>query len=196
MSLEKLLERISKDASIKTKNIENTAKKDAEEIVSKAKNTAYAEKKRLSKEAKNNSALKRDSILARARLDARDMLLEKKRKVFEKGFDLASEKLNKISDASYEKFVLQLLLNKSVGNETVIIENSKGQALVDRANGLLAKAGKPAELKLSQKEFNERGFILVDAQNSTTDFTFRALIDFYRKDLEQEVFELIAKEDK
>ncbi len=187
MSLDNLLDHINKNALKKAKIIEAQAQKEAEGIVEEVKKEATQNKKKRLDEAKKRAADSREAQLAKARLEAKSLVLKGKRQYLEKAFDLALNKLNKEKGEAYTSLIINLLVSNSAGNEEVLMTDSQAPIIVEQANSRLSKEGRPAELKPSKEKIKSPGFILVDEKGSKTNFTFKSLVDFYRDKLEKEV---------
>lgn len=192
MSLEKLIERIKNDATKKAKFIKKEAQKEAEAIIQQATDSSLAEKKKRFDEAKKKVQLQQEAALAKARLDARDLVLKSKRNILNKAFENAFIKVNKISSQDYENLLIQLLINNSKGTEQVLMANSLATKIVDKANQAMAKLGRAAQLKASEEKMKDKGLILIDEQGTRTDLTIKSLIDYHSQEMEQHVFDILS----
>ena len=193
MSINKLTERIEKDASTEAEAIEKEAKKEAEAIAVEAKEQAKSIKEIAIKGAQREALYEQEALIAQANLKAKDMYLEVKRQTLDKAFELALKKLEKSSQEEYEKNVTKMLVSYSGGNEKVVMQGDEVEKIVEEANLLLAKKGREANLKASDEKISGRGFILIDGKGARRDFLFESVIDFYKEEFEQEVFMFLSE---
>lgn len=192
MSLEKLTERIIGDAKKEAKKITEEAQKQASSIKTQATEQATAHKKYKLKETAGRVDDEKQAVLAKARLEARDLILENKQALLNRAFEKALEKINKLSATDYEQLVLNLLVKVSDGTEVVLMADSQTENIVRKANEKLASQGKISQLKASEHKIKDKGFVLIDKVGARTDFTFKTLIDYYRSAAEEEVFSILS----
>ena len=191
MSINKLTERIEKDASTEAEAIEKEAKKEAEAIAAEAKEQAKSIKEIAIKEARHEALYEQEALIAQANLKAKGMYLEVKRQILDKAFELALKKLEKSLQEEYEKNVTKMLVSYSDGNEKIVMQGDEAEKIAKEANLLLAKKGREANLQGSDEKITGRGFILIDGKGARRDFLFESVIDFYKEELEQEVFTIL-----
>ena len=193
MSINKLTERIEKDASIEAEAIKKEAKKEAQTISGEAKEQAKSIKEIATKEAQREALYEHEAVIAQANLKAKDMYLEVKRQTLDKAFELALKKLKQSSQEEYEKNVTKMLVSYSSGNEKVVMQGDEVEKIVEEANSLLAEKGREANLQASDEKITGKGFILIDEKEATRDFIFDSVIDFYKEELEKEVFTILSE---
>lgn len=191
MSINKLTERIEKDASTEAEAIEKEAKKEAEAIAVEAKEQAKSIKEIAIKGAQREALYEQEALIAQANLKAKDMYLEVKRQTLDKAFELALKKLEKSSQEEYEKNVTKMLVSYSDGNEKIVMQGDEAEKIAKEANLLLAKKGREANLQGSDEKITGRGFILIDGKGARRDFLFESVIDFYKEEIEQEAFTIL-----
>jgi len=134
-----------------------------------------------------------EALIAQANLKAKDMYLVVKRQTLDKSFELALKKLEKSSQEEYEKNVTKMLVSYSDGNEKVVMQGDEVEKIVEEANSLLAEKGREANLQASDEKITSKGFILIEEKGSRRDFLFESVIDFYKEELEKEVFTILSK---
>lgn len=192
MSLDKLLERIKKDAQSKAKEIENRAQKEADAAVLSVRNAANDEKESYLQNEEKRIKVEKEAVLAKARLDARDIILKSKRNMLNKVREEVLTKVSEMSGPEYENMLLKLLLNNCEGSEEVVMANSLADKIVDEANKKLSELGKTAQLKASEEKIMDNGLILIDEIGTRTDLTLKSVIDYHIQELEPEVFNILA----
>jgi len=196
--IENLKNRILKDDEEKAKQIESEAKLKAEEILkqSREKSELFLREAKVKAEKEAND--RKERIIARAELDARNNILGEKQNMIDKVLSLAGDKVNNMDSIEYSKFIGELLLTSiETGDEEVIFsEREKHRidpGLISRINDKLALINKKGMLRLSSEVRNiGAGFILRNGGieiNSTIDSQIRMLRDSLEGDIANLIFD-------
>ncbi len=190
-NLEKLTAKIKADSEIKANKIMHDAKREAEAIIAKSEGEAKAEASRLIASAEDESKKLKETMLSAKQIEIRDKKLGAKQQTINDALAEAKKRLTAMSDSDYVGFIWKYLAEVNLtGDETLRIPKkyAEGFDMAD-LNGRLKASGKPA-LTLDGSIHVDNGFKLVknDAEN---DFSFDALIDYYRVDLERTVVERV-----
>ena len=120
----------------------------------------------------------RDKILSGAQLRARDEELGAKNDLLDRVFDMAKEKLASISDEDYLRFVEKTLDGMDLEGHTLLAPKGK--------KDLLQNLG----IEIEEDENLKSGFALKKG-DVISNYTFDALVDFYRNETEGEIASLL-----
>ncbi|HAW60063.1 MAG TPA: V-type ATP synthase subunit E, partial [Actinobacteria bacterium] len=105
MAFEDILNRILDDAKKKAREVEDEAKAEAQRIVEDAKKKAESIKAKLLEEAKSRTQEEGKRMLSLARLEARYLVLARKRAALDAAFEEALKRLTSLPDGEYGKLV-------------------------------------------------------------------------------------------
>lgn len=129
--------------------------------------------------AEQESKSEKEKIISRASLMARDEELKSKNELLNKVFSKAKDKLSKISDDDYLKFVEKTLKQETLkGNEVLIPQAGKENLLKDIG------------IKVAENKTIDSGFAL-ETDNVISNYTFDDLVDFHRTEVEGEVIGIL-----
>lgn len=164
--IENLKERILKDDTDKANSIIDEAKAKADVIINsamkKAEETAEESKAKAEKDGRD----RKDRIISRAQLDARNSILKTKQELIDRVLSLTIKKIADMSNEEYSDFIEKLLLSTvETGDEEILFSNNDRirikPDLIDNINKKLESSGKKGLLKISGEARNiSSGFIL------------------------------------
>ena len=199
MSLQKILERIQKDAQSEVDRIKGRASATADEILKKAQAEAEALKAQALEDAKNEAKQRGERIVATASLDLRKALLAEKQNAIDTAFQAAVDILVKMGDAEYRKIIRDMILpNVQTGDEEIILsERDKarlGDDFAQEINHQLAQSGKKGELIISQDTYDIVGGFVLRRGQIELNSSFESLFKSSRGDLESEVAKILFPE--
>ena len=199
MSLEKILERIQKDAQSEVDRIKGRASATADEILKKAQAEAEALKAQALEDAKNEAKQRGERIVATASLDLRKAILAEKQNAIDTAFQAAVDILVKMGDAEYRKIIRDMILpNVQAGDEEIILsERDKarlGDDFAQEINRQLSESGKKGELTISQDTYNIVGGFVLRRGQIELNSSFESLFKSSRDDLESEVSKILFPE--
>lgn len=196
MSLEKIIERIQRDAKAETDNILSQASATANKIIDDAQREADTIRTRMIENAKKEAEQRKQRIISSANLEMRKNILSEKQKAIDSAFSTALNMLQNMNDEEYKKIIKEMIIkNVQTGDEEIILsERDKkrlGQTFVAEINNQLSRKMKKGNLRMSDEVRNiSGGFILRRGEielNSSFDSLFKAL----REDLEAEVSRIL-----
>lgn len=199
MSLEKILERIERDAQNEVDRIKGRASATTDEIVKKAKAEAEALKIQALEDAGTEAEQRKERLIATARLDLRKARLAEKQNAIDAAFREAVENMLNMEDAEYRKIMRDMILpNVKTGNEELILsERDKaglGEKLLAEVNCQLVESGKEGKLTLSQDTYDILGGFILRRGDIELNSSFETLFKSSRGDLESEVSKLLFPE--
>ena len=175
--IEKIKQRIDADTQAEIDSVLQKAREEAQQIQARYQAQAQAESAELNAKAEAVATQREERLIGAAHMEARKTELAAKQELVDKVYDLALEKLCKMSDADYTKTLAALLVQAAPsGRGTVVLdpEDRKrvGEAAVAEANKLLGGG----QLTLSDETRPIKGgFILQDGRIEVNG-TFETLV--------------------
>lgn len=183
-NLDNLTQKILADAKNKADIIieESTRKKD--EYFNSRVKEANEKQAKIIEKATVEASMMKDRVISNAELRVRDEKLKAKQQLINKVFLKAEERLSSLNEEEYAKFLKSNIKNINLkGSELIIVpENMKKKV---KTLGLQAK--------VADDESVESGFVIKD-NDIILNFTFKALINYYRDELEGEIAKELFKE--
>ena len=174
--IEKISARILADAEAEAAAIRGQAEEKAAQIAADYDKKIAAEQQRLSAEVEA----------------ARRQLLETKQALVDKAFRQAEQQLRSLPQAEYEALCAHLACGASTSGCEELIFSAEdrervGAAVTAKANELLQKAGKPAQLTLSAETRPIRGGVVLKNGLIETNCSLGTLVDGLRPELSGKV---------
>jgi V/A-type H+-transporting ATPase subunit E len=199
MSLEKILERIERDAQNEIDKIKSRASASADKITKKAKAEAEEFKAQALEAAKNEAELHKERLISTARLDLRKALLAEKQNAIDAAFREAVESLVNMEDEEYLKVMKDMILsNVQTGDEEIILSDRDktrlGERLLKEVNNQLSQDGGRGNLTISQDMYNMLGGFVLRRGKIELNSSFESLFKSFRSDLESEVSKILFSE--
>lgn len=194
--IDNLKARLLEDDKQAAQAIEKEALKKADEIIESSKRKAEDIIKLMAEKAQRDGKDKKDRILSRAELNARNELLAAKQEAVEKVLSSACGKIKKMGKDEYSLFMERMLLsNVETGDEEIIFDENDisriDTALVERVNNILKEQGRRDNITISSERRGiGNGFILKRGEveiNCSID----ALIKSLREELEGEIASIL-----
>lgn len=195
-SIDNLKKSLLKDDEVKALDIKKEADAKAADMIKSAEIKAKAVMEDMKAKAEKDGMDKKERMLSRAHLDARNSILEVKQKAIDNVLNAAVERVSQMSDSEYENLLERMLLNSvETGDEEVIFSKKDKvriqPAFFARVNEKLASSGKKGMLTLSNETMNiTSGFVLrrggLEINNS-----IEAQIRILRDSLEGEIASLL-----
>ena len=199
MPLEKITERILKEAEKEAQRILIEARREAAEILKKAENDAAVLKKDIVSLAQKEAKEVKGRLLSSARLEARNLVLHQKQKGVEDVFKQSLETILSFNDSEYKQVFEKILLKNVVaGDEEIIISPRDTRRISDafllRVNQTLKKRGIKGNLKLSKETRDIKGGFILKSDGVEINNSFTARLKFFREQLESQVLRILLKE--
>lgn len=196
--IDNLKNRLLNDDRAKATEIEKEAKAKADEILNAAKNKAEAIFEEMKAKAEKDGKERKERLIARAQLEARNQLLASKQEAIDKVLEAAKNKLENMSSEDYSNFIECILLNNIETGDEEVIFSQKDKArvkpdVVENVNRKLASNGKKGQVKLIDEVRNiQSGFILKKGGleiNCSIDSQIRILRDSLEGEIANLLFE-------
>lgn len=190
--IDNLKARLLEDDRQAAQAIEKEALKKADELIESSKCKAEEIVKLMADKAQRDGKDRKDRILARAALNARNELLAAKQEAVEKVLTSAYENVEKMDKNEYSLFLERMLLSSvETGDEEIIFDENDlsriDTSLVKRVNKILKERGRRNDVTISSENRSIRnGFILKRGDleiNCSIDAQIRSL----REELEGEI---------
>jgi V/A-type H+-transporting ATPase subunit E len=197
MSLEKIIDRILKDASEEASRIKKEAEAQVEELLEKARQEASALREKTIAESRAVAEENRRRAITIAELEARKALLAEKGEALKRAFQGALDRLRAMGLEEYQRAIENMLLRSvEQGDEEVIISSRDRdrltEAFIKKVNGSLGAAGKEGRLKLSSDFADIEGGFILRTPEAEINGSFEARIRSIRDEAEVEVAKILA----
>ena len=178
--IEKITARIQADAQQEIDAVLAEANRQAAEINARYAAQAKQAEAEILEKSRQSAAELRQRRNSSAQMDAKKQELAAKQALLDEAFQLAYEKLTQLPEGKYEDLLANLAVRASVsGKEQLIFSQADraafGGKVTAKANGLLAKAGKTAELTLSPTTGDFQGGLLICDGDVEVNCTFETL---------------------
>lgn len=191
-----LINKIIRDAENRRDEIMHEAEKESAKLISKSTAAAELEKRKKIAKAKMEAPVRKERIVSSAAMEVRNRRLEAKQKVIERVFDEAAQSLTALPDREYLNFISKTLVSLDLkGDETLIFAQRDSSRIDDKfiqsINGVLYSKGKTANIKIDKSFGNFMGGFIVQQDGIELNYTFDAVLNSMRDELEQEVADLL-----
>ena len=186
--IEKITARIQADAQQEIDAVLAEANRQAAEINARYAAQAKQAEAEILEKSRQSAAELRQRRNSSAQMDAKKQELAAKQALLDEAFQLAYEKLTQLPEGEHEDLLANLAVRASVsGKEQLIFSQADraafGGKVTAKANGLLAKAGKTAELTLSPTTGDFQGGLLICDGDVEVNCTFETLVRMVRNEV-------------
>ena len=183
--IEKIIARIEADSRAECQQILERANVQAEQMVSSAEQSAKREYEASVVQGKKSADERRLRLAGSAESEAKKLILASKQKMLDSAYDLAMDMLCEYPQKI--EFLAKLACRASAGGNGSVVMNpsdrqSIGPQVVELANEMLAKDGRPALLTLSESTRDIRGGFYLSDGSIETNCTFETLINAQREE--------------
>jgi V/A-type H+-transporting ATPase subunit E len=191
MSLDSILEHISKEVEGERDEILRDAREKSEAMLDKARETAENEAKVLEQRGQDDAKARHERIVTLARLEGRKRLLAAKQKVMENAFSEALRSLAGLPKSQYLELLKGMLVASAGGTEEVILSrrdrDALGEELVREGNRALELVNRPGRLRLSPETREISGGLILAGDRVEINMSFDSALGSVREELEPEV---------
>ncbi len=199
MSLEKILERIEREAQSEADHIKSRAAAATDEILKTAQAEAEVLKAQALEKAGSDAEQRKERIISTANLDLRKALLAERQDAIDTAFREAVESLLNMDDAEYQKIMRDMILaSVQTGEEEVIFSERDradlGDEFLAEVNQQLLESGKTGKLTLYQDTYNMFGGFVLRRGKIELNSTFETLFKSSREELESDVSKILFPE--
>lgn len=199
MSLEKILERIEREAQSEVAHIKSRSSANADDMMKKAQAEAETLKAQALEDAEDEAEQRKERIISTANLDLRKARLAERQRAIDAAFQEAVENLLDMEDAEYRKIIRDMILsNVHTGSEEIILsERDKtglSEMLLEELNRQLSESGKKGNLTISEDTYNMLGGFVLRRGKIELNSSFESLFKSSRDELESEVSKILFPE--
>ena len=185
---EKLNEKILSEARLQADSITEQAALEAKEILDQADKEARVIREEALIKAENDAKVREKRMISVAELEGRKAILAAKQEIIEELFSKSIEKLVLLSDAEYEKTLLDMICECAAGDEEVLLSqrdlSRMSPDFITKANSKLMAAGKHGGLTLSQEPRLINGGFILRTGNVEINNSFSSIMKTQRENLE------------
>jgi V/A-type H+-transporting ATPase subunit E len=193
--IDKINDKILTDGKDFAKNVVNEASGEVKRIISDARMSSEKKKKEIIENAENEGRIKKERIIATAKMDGKKDLLVARQSIMDEAFEKALDKMSSLPVKEYRSILENLILNSvEKGNEEIIL-NSKDKSKLPKTfmtnlNKKIKSSGKLGEVKVSEKEADIKGGVIISSDDIEINCSFEALLRMKREEIEPEVYDI------
>ena len=196
MSVNNITSKILRDAEGRKESILATAEEEKNKILSKKVASAKELEKEILEKAEIEAKSKKERVISGAKLKARNEKLAAKQEVIEEVFSKSVEKLCKLNDREFVKFIKDSILSLNIDGDETLILNEDGNKIVSKEvvaeiNAELKAKGLKGEIKISETIGSFRGGFILENNGIEINSTYEALVSSLRDELEFEVAKVL-----
>jgi V/A-type H+-transporting ATPase subunit E len=192
--IQNIIEYIEADAAQERAAIMADAERRCSELGTQYEQTARLEYQKIYSDAETSAAQHLEYRARIAALEANKLVLAAKQELVRAAFDRAAQLLSELPDDRYIALLAQLASDASMtGSEQLVFSEKDmrriGTAVKDAANEHLRRAGKAANLTVSDETRDIRGGLIVSGGAIETNCSFDTLVAQHRSALSARVSE-------
>ncbi|MGM0441148.1 MAG: V-type ATP synthase subunit E family protein [Elusimicrobiota bacterium] len=193
--LEKLFQEISKEARKEVEKIREKASSRIDELEKQFKE----EKNKYFKEQKakidRREALHKQQQITKERLEEKKKILNRKRELIEKVFDIAVEKLKNTAEKKKQKF-FKTMLDETVNSGAEVVRPAGKSSVITESFIKKVNKEKNWELKLGSAIKSQSGGFLLEGENSETVVDWKNIKEYLKEKEEDNIIrELFGSND-
>ncbi len=191
-----LVDKIIKDAEVKSNEMLSIAAEEKRKIISQKEASAKSERESIIRKANSEAAARKDRIISSASLKIRNMKLEAKQKLISRVLTEAAMQLKELPKEKYLIFVKDSIMALQLnGDETIIVSQKDSEIInidfISELNNLLISQGKVGKLKVNSSLKSLSGGFIVERHGIEINYTFEALLEYFRDELEQDIASIL-----
>ena len=183
---ENIINKILSDADAKCTEILSSAEAQAQAIVNSAEQVIASELVALDTRLQTITAERERNRRATAELDAKKYTLNRKQQLITRCYELAYEKLTKMSEADRLDLIGTLIEKHAEKGETVYITQADAKGVTQ-----VWLNGFEKDLKLGKKYIKADGGLVLEGVGYEKDLTLKSVVKYLREQTEGKVAELI-----
>lgn len=183
---ENIINKILSDADAKCADILATARAQAQAIIDEAEQTITSDREALTERLQSATAERKRNRMATAELDAKKYALLRKQQLITRCYELAYEKLLKMSDGDRLNLIGTLIEKYAETGETVYVTQADSKSVTQ-----IWLNGFEKQLKLGKKYIRADGGIVLEGAGYEKNLTLASVIKYLREQTENKVAELL-----
>jgi vacuolar-type H+-ATPase subunit E/Vma4 len=182
VALADIIDRIEGDAVREGQSLLDAAQAEAEQLLTAARDEAEGAAKRAVADAEREAARDAATLVAAARLAARDEALAGRRALIERAMAALADRLVALPDAEYVEYLADAIAKSARGDERVLVAEAT-QAVEVRAREL----GRELALAYPDEPAPVAAGVLLEGERESVDLSIVGLIETRRESLVMEV---------
>ncbi len=195
--IERIRDRILKDANAEAAEYVKKAKKEADEILKSAREEADIKRKTILEQAQKKAGDLEKRCIALNDMEVRKEIMRVKQELVQKTFNMAMERLSSMPREQYCEFMANMIVNAIQGEKAEIVLSKKdrqslGEILLERVTALTEEKGAQVGLVLSYKTADIKGGFILIIGDMEINFSFEALFRTQKENLEELVYSLLG----
>jgi len=187
--IESLVNRILKDGADRAEAVRLKAKEEADGILAGVVSAMKAEEDKALEDAGKEAASLGERIIENQKQQSRNMVLTVKQKAVDAVYGKALSYLNGLSKKEFETYVKETVASLSADGDEIILPKKYGYSNVSWLNDYLKKQGQPGNVTLHTGDRDIAGGFILAKGGIERNYTFDALLEFYRYDTEGAVLD-------
>ncbi len=192
MPVEKLIERIKKDAERKADEILEMKEEEAEEVRQEIEKEKERRLDEIQKKEEREIETMKNRIISQAKLESRKQKMNAREEMIEKVFQRTRERLKETDPSEYEDY-LKKVVKKSINVLGKDIEIRCNEESLDLVQKIVEEIEPTIEVK---DDLNSLGGIKAHSEKGAgIDFTFEANLERNRKELRKDVSDILFPEE-
>ena len=197
--LDKIKEKILKDAKHEADEIIKKAELRAQQIAEQAEKASADKRRALDEQAKKDAQEEKRKTLAMIQLDMRKEQLAVKQKMIDLAFEKTFNRLHNLEGKEYENMILDMMERGiETGTEEIILSANDRKKfkpeILKILNDRLSKKGIKSNLKLSDEVRKIRGGFILKRQGVEVNGSIESLIRLEREEIESKVAAILFEE--
>lgn len=190
MALADIIDRIEGDAVREGQSLLDAAQAEAEQLLTAARDEAEGAAKRAVADAEREAARDAATLVAAARLAARDEALAGRRALIERAMAALADRLVALPDAEYVEYLADAIAKSARGDERVLVAEADRDRLGDLAAAVEVRArelGRELALAYPDEPAPVAAGVLLEGERESVDLSIVGLIETRRESLVMEV---------
>lgn len=188
MAIENITKRIISDAEVEANQITKEAQKQASDILTEAKLKAKENRDNLIKKAEEELFLYENKELVRARIDARNTILQEKQSIVNEAFEKAHQALFDLDKNKYKYFLQKLIFKLSDDGDEILFSDKDsliGKEIIEKFN----EEGK--KIRFSDEKIDIDGGFIIKKDGIETICSLKAIIENQRHENEKDLTNIL-----
>lgn len=186
MALSDILNRIASDAAHEAKEIVDAAQAEADEMVVNASEQASDAARRFERERVGEAVRDAETILAGARLRARDADVAARGELVRRALGALEERIVRLPDVAYTTFIARAIVDAAAGAETVKVAAADAALLAGlkaAVDSLSAERGRDLGLRFASGPADVAHGVVLVGDRSANDLSVAGLVESRRETL-------------
>lgn len=194
MALADILNRIAADAAVEAQAVLDAARVEADQGLAEARSRAESAADGIERATAREASLTAETLLANARLEARDALLVAKRDVLDTALTKLGERIVELPDADYTAFLASAIVGAARGGERVLVATADAgrlEGLHEAVKAVAQAAGRTLTLEFGGEQAAVAHGVMLLGTRDSVDLSVDGIIGGQRETLLMRLASLI-----